>query len=256
MLDIGPMGRDVESEAKRFGLLRTRYVVLNWPMEDIQERLRTDMIAKVVRKDRGDNAFLFSRISQLSDDNNRLLAKLRARHKQIQELRVEIEVKNKKLNELYQSFEKERKNKTVISRDPNDIRKIHELKNLVAELIKEQPKETETEKPAVIEESPIEPEITPRKKRNLSGLTIGIIGGERGEQAKEVEECTVLTHEGMTLDNKFYALLNQSDELVILTKFVSHAAMWAAKAHAITEDKPIYYTKSINLYRILDEIKS
>lgn len=97
MLDIGPMGWDVESEAKRFGLLRTRYVVLNWPMEDIQERLRTDMIAKVVRKDRGDNAFLFSRISQLSDDNNRLLAKLRARHKQIQELRVEIEVKNKKV---------------------------------------------------------------------------------------------------------------------------------------------------------------
>lgn len=43
MLDIGPMGWDVESEAKRFGLLRTRYVVLNWPMEDIQERLRTDI---------------------------------------------------------------------------------------------------------------------------------------------------------------------------------------------------------------------
>ncbi|MBU5266275.1 DUF2325 domain-containing protein [Virgibacillus proomii] len=89
----------------------------------------------------------------------------------------------------------------------------------------------------------------------MRGLTIGIIGGNRSEQAEQITECDILTYGGTDQGREFDALLNESDELVILTKFVSHAAMWKAKAHAITEGKPIHYTKSINIHRILDEIK-
>ncbi|NWO12700.1 MAG: DUF2325 domain-containing protein [Virgibacillus sp.] len=257
LLDIGAMGWHAESDAKQFGQLRTRYAVLNYPMEEVQERLRTDMIGKVVRKDRGDNAFLFKRIAQLSDDFSRLSKKLRDRYHQMQELRVEIDDKNKIIHELRQALRDERANKNIVSRDPDDIRKINELKSLVNELIEVKGEEVEEKKEAVIEETPIETESAqPAEKRSLEGKTIGIIGGNRSEQAEQITECNILTHGGTDQDHEFDALLNESDELVILTKFVSHSAMWKAKAHAITEGKPIHYTKSINLHRILEEIKN
>lgn len=257
LLDIGPMGWDVESDAKQFGQLRTRYVVLNYPMEEAQEPLRTDMIGKVVRKDRGDNAFLFKRIAQLSDDYGRLSKKLRDRYHQMQELRVEIADKNKLIHELRQALRDEREDKNIVSRDPDDIRKIHELKSLVSELIEAKGDREEELKEAVIEETPIEIEKSDIvEKRSLQGLSIGIIGGHRSAQAKEITECKVIAHAGYTLDHEFESLLNESDELVILTRFVSHAAMWAAKAHAIAEGKPVHYTKAINIHRILDELKT
>lgn len=118
LLDIGPMGWHVESEIKQFGRLRTRYVVLNYPMEDVQERLRTEMIGKAVRTDRGDNAFLFKRIAQLSDELSRMSKKLRDRYHQMQELRAEIADKNKTINELRQALRDERGNKksSVVTR--------------------------------------------------------------------------------------------------------------------------------------------
>ncbi|WP_077297457.1 DUF2325 domain-containing protein [Virgibacillus pantothenticus] len=257
LLDIGPMGWDVETEIKQFGQLRTRYAVLNYPMEEVQERLRTDMIGKVVRKDRGDNAFLFKRIAQLSDDFSRLSKKLLDRYHQMQELRAEIDDKNILIHELRQALKNERTNKNIVSRDPDDIRKIHELKSLVNELNEVKGGEKEEPKEVVIEETPIKAESAqPAEKRSLEGKTIGIIGGNRSEQAEQITECNILTHGGNDQDHEFDALLNESDELVILTRFVSHAAMWKAKAHAITEGKPIHYIKSINIHRILDEIKT
>jgi hypothetical protein len=255
LLDIGPWGWDVETEIKQFGQIRTRYAVLNYPMEEVQERLRTDMIGKVVRTDRGDNAFLFKRIAQLSDEINRMSKKLRDRYHQIQELRAEIDDKNKLIHELRQALKNERDNKNIVSRDPDDIRKIQELKSLINELIETKGEEEEEPEKVVIEETPIEIEKADAvEKRSLRGLTIGIIGGSRSEQAEQITECKILTHAGDNFDHKFESLLNESDELVILTRFVSHAAMWRAKVHAITEGKPIHYTKSINLYRILDDI--
>lgn len=89
----------------------------------------------------------------------------------------------------------------------------------------------------------------------MRGLTIGIIGGRRSEQAAQITECNILAHPGNSIDVDLESLLKESDELVVLTKFVSHQAMWAAKAYAIDQDKPIHYTKSINIHRILDGLK-
>jgi TolA-binding protein len=260
LLEIGPMGWYVEGDVKQFGQLRTRYVVLNYPMEEAHERLRTDMIGKVVRKDRGDNAFLFKRIAQLSDELYRLSGNLRDKHHQLQEMRAEIEDKNKKIHELHQALKNERENKNIISRDPDDIRKIQELKSLINELILAQgePEKEERQEEVVLEEAPIDFERSDsatEERRNLEGKMIGIIGGQRAKQAKEITECRILTHTGYTQDPEFESLLKESDELVILTQFVSHAAMWTAKAHAIDQNKSIHYTKAINLYRILDDIK-
>lgn len=134
LVDVGVMGWHVESDVKQFGKLRTRYVVINFPMAEVQERLRTEMIGKVVRTDRGDSAFIFRRLSQMTDELNRMSKKMRDRFHQIQELRAEIEDKNKKINELQKLLKVEKENKNIFYRDPNDVRKIHELKNLIKEL--------------------------------------------------------------------------------------------------------------------------
>lgn len=42
--------------------------------------------------------------------------------------------------------------------------------------------------------------------------------------------------------------------IVVLTQFVSHVAMWEAKAYAIQNDIPIHFTKGLNIQKILYEI--
>jgi len=88
----------------------------------------------------------------------------------------------------------------------------------------------------------------------LMGKTVVIIGGQRQEQAQQNYVCNVLTHSGETLDPDFYQVLKQADIIVILTQFVSHLAMWKAKAYAIQNDIPIHFTKGLNIQKILYEI--
>jgi len=42
--------------------------------------------------------------------------------------------------------------------------------------------------------------------------------------------------------------------IVVLTQFVSHVAMWEAKAYAIQNDIPIHFIKGLNIQKILYEI--
>lgn len=256
LLEIGAVGWYVEGDLKEFGRLRTRFTVLNFPIAEALESLRTKMIGKVIEPTKGDNAFLFKRITQLTDEIGRLLSKLRDRREQVDRQKVEIEDKNKVINQLRKEVKRAQEDKQIINRDPRDVQKIKELKALIDELInQDQPQELEVERE---EESQTEEEhkqIVEVEQRDLSGLTIGVIGGNRAEQAQQVDECEVLTHDGQAIDTDFESLLSNSDEIVVLTRFVSHKAMWAAKAHAITFDKPIFYSKAINLDRIIDDLK-
>ena len=258
LLELGAESWQVEKDKKTFGPNRTRFAILNFPLHDGLEEIRTRHIGEIVKLDKGDNPFLFRRISQLTDKLKRAERKISEYHHQIEKLKIDIAEVQRKLNEAYEELRRERENKITYQRDPDDISKIHELKSLVRELIEAikekdsiiqslQPQQEQTEQAVELEES-TETEVTDYS--SLQGKTIGIIGGWRRKDARKYP-CEILTHEGEKLDPEFFALLTRSDILVILTRFVSHAAMWEAKAHAITEGKPILYEQATNLDRIL-----
>jgi hypothetical protein len=92
--------------------------------------------------------------------------------------------------------------------------------------------------------------------QSLIGKTVGIIGGMRQEQAQKDYVCHILTHSGERMDPDFYSLLENSDIIVVLTKFVPHIAMWTAKSYAIDQDKPIFFETAINIEKILINICS
>lgn len=264
LLEIGPLGWRVELDAKDYGQLRTRFAVLHFPLADSLEKERTKFIGQIVKKDKGDNAFLFNRIGQLTEELTRTKKRNTDLYHKIESMKFEIADYQKKLNEAYNEIRKLRENQQVVSRDPDDIRKIHELKSFISELMTELKKQDEkiqeltsatngAVEPATLEEDiPSEKQEQSIDLSTLEGKTVGIIGGFRKVHKEYL--CTILLHTGETLNPDFYNLLNRSDILVVLTQFVSHAAMWEAKAFAITEDKPIFFEKAINLDRILENI--
>lgn len=262
LLDLGAMGWDITKDIKYYGKKRMRFMILHFPLGEATEMLRTEWIGQIIRKNQGDNDFLFRRISMLTDELNRARNKITDYVHQIDEMKVEKQKLENNLHQAYEDIRNMKNKKITYQRDPSDISKIHELKSLVSELIREL-----KEKDRIIDElKPVEEkkgeipfldESVEKSKDDLNileGKTVVIIGGQRKEQAQKNYVCNVLTHTGETLDPKFYQVLKQADIIVILTQFISHLAMWEAKAFAIENDIPIYYTKGLNITKILYEL--
>ncbi|GAB7387382.1 hypothetical protein BSNK01_12180 [Bacillaceae bacterium] len=257
-LEIGPAGWHVEADVKEFGLNRTRFIVLNFPLDEGLEELRTEYIAKVVKKESGDVQFLFRRITQISDELNRVRQKCTEYYHEIEKLKIEIAKYQSSLHEAYQQIRELRSGEKVYHRDPADIRKIHELKELVKELkqenqaLQERLPEIEQPKPVLLEET------APKEKEEidmsiLENKTIGILGGHRQRQA-QTYPYNILTHPADRLDPDFYATITNSDIILVLTEHISHAAMWEAKELAIEQDKPIYFERGVNIGRLLENV--
>lgn len=167
-----------------------------------------------------------------------------------------------KLSEAYEQLRKEKENKNIVTRDPADIEKIRELKSFVSELIDElkekdklirelQPTQEEVSV-SELEEAQVDAEQ--KILDTLVGKTVAIIGGRRQEQSKKEYPCMVLVHSGEVLDPDFYHILKQADIIIILTQFISHLAMWEAKAYALQNDVPIYFMKGLNIPRLLEDV--
>ncbi|MED0649934.1 DUF2325 domain-containing protein [Aeribacillus pallidus] len=262
LLDLGAMGWEITKDIKYYGKKRMRFMILHFPLGEATEMLRTEWIGQVIRRNQGDNDFLFRRISMLTDELNRARNKITDYVHQIDEMKIEKQKLENNLHQAYEDIRNMKNKKITYQRDPSDVTKIHELKSLVSELIRElkeknriinelRPKE-ENKEPAFLEEQTIEK--AEDNLSNLEGKTVVIIGGQRQEQAKQQYVCNVLTHSGETLDPNFYQVLKQADIIVILTQFIPHLAMWEAKAFAIENDIPIYYTKGLNIQKILYEL--
>ncbi|MFX3625133.1 MAG: DUF2325 domain-containing protein [Ectobacillus sp.] len=88
----------------------------------------------------------------------------------------------------------------------------------------------------------------------LKGKHILILGGYREKQVQQEQDYTISTHSARTIDPSFYDALKQADILVILTRYISHRAMWEAKEFAILEEKSVYYSTFTNVSAILDEV--
>lgn len=263
LLDIGPIGWVVEKDVNSFGKKRMRFIILHFPLGESYEGMRTEWIGQVIRKEKGDNEFLFRRIAMLTDELNRTRQKITKYVLQIEELKAEQAKLQEKLSKVYDELREEREHKTVITRDPADIEKIRELKSFVSELLAElkekerllqelQPAPEESLSVPELEETQVGTE--PDTFDALSGKTVAIIGGRRQEQAQKEYPCTVLTHSGEHLDPEFYQTLKQADIIVVLTQFVSHLAMWETKAYALENDIPIHFLKGLNIPRLLAEV--
>jgi hypothetical protein len=260
ILDLGPLSWQPEKDATWYGPNRVRFVLLHFPLGEDLESLRTEYIGRVVKKEKGDNAFLFRRISQLTDELHRTRRRNTDFFHQIERMKREIAARDQKIHELSTALRAARENITINQRHPDDIRKIHELKSFVNELIseirrleaalpKKEPSEVESEAIEPVKE----PLDEPVSLEALRGKTIGVIGGIRNQQV-EKEGIRILTHHGDKLDPAFYQTLEQADVVVVIPRLVSHSGMWAAKAHAIDWDKPIYFERAVNLNRILESV--
>lgn len=184
---------------------------------------------------------------------------------QKQQLRL-VQQENGRLSEkLGQSYDRiselEQASSTLSTemRYKNDIIKIQQLKGLIEELKAEIPHasksldQQETIEEIVLSEEPIEQENF-SVAEILRGKNILLLGGYRSKQVKEQREFTLLTHDARNLDPHFFELLKKSDIIIILTRYISHHAMWEAKEYAILENKPMYYTTFTNIPAIIAEV--
>ncbi|MDD2421488.1 MAG: hypothetical protein PHU78_05045 [Heliobacteriaceae bacterium] len=87
----------------------------------------------------------------------------------------------------------------------------------------------------------------------LHGLTVGIFGGVRNNPADpKTYPCRLLCSDARKPE--WARMLNRCDVLVILTQHISHTAMWLIKEHAITEEKPVFFSRHIHLPTILQTV--
>jgi hypothetical protein len=187
---------------------------------------------------------------------------LEQQHHRIRELHKENGRLTEKLGQAYSRIgELEQTSFTVSNevRNKSDILKIQQLKGLIEEFKTELSKltpskqeEVPVEKVVLIEEEPgVE---IPAIEEILKGKKILILGGYRNKQRKEDKEYTVYTHDARNLDPEFYELMKVADIIIVLTRYISHRAMWEAKEYAILEGKRIYYTAFTNIPTILNEV--
>jgi hypothetical protein len=264
LLHIGPLGWALDEDVKYYGQKRIRFMVLHFPLGEALEGRRTEWIGRLIKTEKGDNAFLFRRISMLTDELNRTRRRMSSYLEHMEEMKAEKAKLESKLHEAYEQLKQERGKKNVATRDPRDVQKIQELKSFIGELIGElkakdallqefRPQPTHPEEPTTILE---EPYTTDERidLHSLTGKNVAIIGGHRSEQAQQEYPCTVLVHSGEALDPDFYQVLKQADVIVVLTQFIRHAAMWEAKAYALQHDTPIYFMKGLNIPNLLGAV--
>lgn len=189
---------------------------------------------------------------------------LQKQQKQMHEINQENGRLTQKLGDAYKRMSQLEQERFTISdeiRSKDDILKIQHLKGLIEELkgeIDRLSREVVTEEE--IEEvdltnEPVEQEADSLEEI-LKGKNILILGGYRPKQDIEEKTYTIFAHDARTIGPEFYEYLKKADIIVLLTRYISHRAMWEAKEYAILEQKSIYYTSFTNIPTILNEIVS
>ncbi|WP_218832067.1 DUF2325 domain-containing protein [Paenibacillus campinasensis] len=266
LLYIGAVGWTPVEYAKTYGRRRTQFAMLHFPVPDVHEPERTRSVAQLFRRDRGDNAFLLRKLSTLNNEVEGAKKRATEYFHANETLKAEVAVGQRKLAEAYdrirQLEDALQASALINTGDSNDKRKIREQKSFISELLTEVKRLQKLlpEASATVDfpdTGPSEPEDTendpPQSYASLQGKTLVIIGGDRSEQASNVNApCRIITVDGMTMGVELDAALKQADIIVVLKWHISHAAMWTARAHAIETDTPIIYSSPINIARILD----
>ncbi|WP_227939054.1 DUF2325 domain-containing protein [Alkalihalobacillus deserti] len=262
---VSPKDWEVEKDIKMFGLERTKYLILHFPLPQELEMFRVKHIMKVIKKPQRETKMIVERLTRLESQHMNLLHRYQSSVRQLQKERAEKYQLEEKVAALYEKQrELELQVPKTIERDPDTNRKIQDYKGLISELkeinkqLLEQVKQTTPEQP--LEETSEKDVVDEDRDMNidlsrLSGKTIGIIGGYRRKEMEEnINGCQIIKHSGEKLDVAFHDTLKKCDVIAIITNYISHAAMWEAKEWAIDVGKPIVFVSSINNKQILSEV--
>lgn len=249
---LDPQNWHVKEWVNRYGRDRIAWLVLYFPLPEELEEIRTQRLAELAPKKAGEYGMLWERIGQLGRQLDKINRRNQTLAEQLYKVRQENEALRKQLKE-------ESKRETVsVERNPDDIRKIRELKGLIKQLREEVtrleellPKEstTEAEPEDVLETEPLE---QPVNLTVLAGKTIGIFGWQN--ETAEIEGCRIVWHHGDSVDINAERLVREADIYVFLTRFGSHQVMWWLKEIAIDYNKEVFFLRERNVYRILERL--
>jgi hypothetical protein len=171
------------------------------------------------------------------------------------EARQENAALSHQVGQLKKELGELRERPKLVVRDSGDVRKIRALKGLVGELRDEVerlagllPRDMVWADEVTQALEPV-PVLEPVDRSVLDGKTIGAVGW-LGETVNG--PCRIVWHDGDSVDVDLQALARDADVLVVLTRTISHAAMWWLKEASIDMDKPIYFVRERNVDRILD----
>ncbi|MDG4657712.1 hypothetical protein P6P90_12145 [Ectobacillus antri] len=248
--DITVFGWDIPQAIKLIGQNRAAFIFSNLCMSQDLKEIRARKIGRYFMK--------------YNEEIQRLETMINQQHKQIQELRQESGRLSNKLGQAYErisSLEQTQQTHKTQERNKSDILKIQQLKGLIEELktevvsLSSQISHIPEEEELILTEEVTKQEVISRGDV-LRGKTILILGGYRDKQVQSKDNYTVITHTARTIDPAFYEALKQADIIIILTRYISHRAMWEAKEFAILEEKVVYYSTFTNVPAILDEVVS
>jgi len=254
-----PIGQwPMEEWIKIYGRERVTYLTLNIPLPEELEPWRTKALAKVIKKRTGETGVLFERIGQLGRDLDKQRNRSLELSRQLSEARQDNAVLTDQVGKLRQQNVTLRNSPAEVVRDPGDTRKIKSLKGLVVEL-RDEVERLAGLLPAEVTIPNISDTIEETKEEiqeptiDLSGKTVLIVGWPK----ESVEAgCLVLWHDGDGVNVKLQSLTREADIFVVLTRFISHQAMWWLKEEAIEQDKPIIFVRETNIERILEIVKT
>ena len=246
-LMITVFGWNIQQEIDRIGLNRAEFIFRYLPCPPPLEKLRRELVSPLFIKSPQELKVLRNAMS--------------AQKRQIHMLRQENGRLTNKLGEAYKQVSKAEEKAHADSknvRNKDDIQKIHHLKGLIEELkneidrltIDNPPEEMNDE--VQLSDEPIESEVI-CSEEVLKGKNILILGGYRTHRVIHYD-YNIMTHDTRRIDPDFYEQLKKADIIVVLTRYISHRAMWEAKEYAIIEQKPIYYTSFTNIPRIANMI--
>ncbi|MGG4035878.1 DUF2325 domain-containing protein, partial [Paenibacillus cisolokensis] len=262
LLYIGAMGWVADLLAKRYGLRRTQFAILHFPIAEAHEPLRAQAMGKLFRRDKGDNAFLLRHIARLTEQLDAAKKRTSEIYRANERLKAEVAESQRKLADAYATIRRLEESRIEATKEPEDKRRLREQKAFIADLLAEvrrlramlPEEETPEQEPEDIVAEEAQPDVE-SDLSHLAGMTVALIGGYRAGHAElDGYPCRVLRHDGRKFDPDYYATLAAADFIIVLTRFISHAAMWDARAYAVESGKPIIYSEAINVARILEQI--
>jgi len=231
-------------------MLATGIWTINKARRPFKKEIREYEQSEEARKEKSEIEQLKEEVTYLQQRNDKLtqiLADERAEKSRLEKKVHELQEQN---NELKQ------REMVTYQRDPRDIRKIKNLKGLIRELQAEigrlndlVPKshdqtEVEARKPAL--ELKAELDLSP-----LRGKTVAVFG--RLSEEREMEGVRLIYHNGDRVNLSMARAAKQADELVVLTRLVSHEVMWRLKEYAAEEEKGIQFLRETGEKRILEK---
>ncbi|WP_158630126.1 hypothetical protein [Cohnella sp. AR92] len=256
LVEIGIEAWDVKNAIKLYGRERVRFLILQLPIPEELEGIRSQAIGELVKKESGDQAFLYRRIKQLSSRLDKSLVSSNRYHQQSMDLQDKLAAAYRTIEQL------EAERVEAFRPDTSQTSKIERLKGLITELKTENKRLNSLLPVEEIPTPPIEenvvtiPQVDPSEEASLvEGKTIGVLGGWPRQADARYESCTLMLHDARRLDPAFYAILRAADAIIVWTEFISHEAMWEIKEWAADRDIPVNYLRGMNLERALREIR-